>query len=127
MFDKLEIFKMAQGMATHAAARQSVLSQNIANADTPGYRAKDVAAFADIYREAPKTGSLRQTRDGHLSSSTTDSVSAQFAVEASVAPNGNSVSLEEEMVKAAETKGQHDTALAIYKSALGIMRSSIGK
>ena len=41
MFEGLEIFQLAGGVARHAASRQAVVAQNIANADTPGYRARD--------------------------------------------------------------------------------------
>jgi septal ring-binding cell division protein DamX len=40
MFDRLEIFSLASAQARHAAARQAVVAQNIANSDTPGYRAE---------------------------------------------------------------------------------------
>jgi flagellar basal-body rod protein FlgB len=44
-----------------------------------------------------------------------------------MSPNGNSVSLETEMVKAVEVKRQHDQALAIYKSSMNVLRASIGR
>ena len=50
MFEGLEIFQLAGATARHAAARQAVVAQNIANADTPGYRARDVADFAETWR-----------------------------------------------------------------------------
>ncbi|MFU8836651.1 MAG: flagellar basal body rod protein FlgB, partial [Roseovarius sp.] len=62
MFDRLEIFRMAQAMAVHAAARQSVAAGNVAHADTPGYRARDAAPFAAVYDAAPND--LRATRPG---------------------------------------------------------------
>ena len=46
---------------------------------------------------------------------------------AATSPNGNSVSLEDEMVKGADIKRQHDLALTIYKTSLGLLRSSIGR
>ena len=42
-------------------------------------------------------------------------------------PNGNGVSLEEQMLHAVDVKRQHDRALAIYKFSLGVLRSSIGQ
>ena len=42
-------------------------------------------------------------------------------------PNGNSVSLETEMVDAVAAKRQSDRALAIYRSGLTILRASIGR
>lgn len=126
MFDKLEILNMAQGMATHAAARQSVLARNIANADTPDYRARDLPSFKQTYEQGqPFTG--RATRDGHIADGSNAAALHAHEVEELRDPNGNSVSLETEMMKAVETKRQHDLALTIYKTSLGILRSSIGR
>lgn len=128
MFDKLEILKMAQGMATHAAARQSVLARNIANADTPGYRASDVVPFAETYRQTVGDFAPRVTRAGHISAGPgPDDAIAQNAVRLESAPNGNAVSLESEMMKAAETRAQHDMAISIYKATLGVLRTSLGR
>ena len=50
MFNNLEILGLAQARARHAAARQAQVATNIANADTPGYRARDVASFDQVFR-----------------------------------------------------------------------------
>ncbi|MGH1369701.1 MAG: FlgB family protein [Maritimibacter sp.] len=126
MYEKLEIFRMAQGLATHAAARQSAIAQNIANADTPDYRARDLAPFAESY--SAQGAGLKATRAAHLLSGESSAVS--FATQATyrkdaASPNGNNVSLESEMLTSAEVKSHHDRALAVYKSALNLMRSSI--
>ncbi|WBL33275.1 FlgB family protein [Sinirhodobacter sp. HNIBRBA609] len=125
MFDRLEIMQMAQSMARHAALRQTAVTQNIANADTPGYRARDAASFAQTY-EADDAMALRQSRAGHLGAEV--SASAKLLVQdGTPSPNGNSVSLEEEMVRAVDIRREHDLALSIYKSSLGILRSSLGR
>ncbi|MCV2881799.1 FlgB family protein [Actibacterium sp. XHP0104] len=128
MFDKLEILNMAHGMATHAASRQSVLARNIANADTPGYRARDISSFADSYTQAGDF-TPRQTRAGHMAATGPGGPDlAEHIVRGqSTSPNGNGVSLEVEMTKAAETRVQHDMALGVYKTTLGILRASLGK
>ena len=129
MFDKLEIFRMAQGLAQHAGARQSTIAQNVANADTPGYRARDIASFGETY-STQSGDAMRATRPGHLSSHQSghqvgDAKSVYRPGAAS--PNGNNVSLESEMMAAAEVKRDHDMALTIYKTSLGIMRTSLGR
>ena len=43
------------------------------------------------------------------------------------APNGNTVSLETEMVRATEVRHQHEMALSVYQSALGVLRTSLGR
>ncbi|ARE40398.1 Flagellar basal-body rod protein FlgB [Rhodovulum sp. P5] len=128
MFKELEILRMAHGLAEHAGHRQTVIARNVANADTPGFRAKDIDGFSEFYSKSDEGLSLRTTRANHFSAG--DSLGQNielFDSEGDVDPNGNSVSLESEMVKAAETKRQHDMALAVYHSSMGILRTSLGR
>ncbi|MDP1669196.1 FlgB family protein [Phaeovulum sp.] len=127
MFEKLVILEVARAMASHAALRQNAVSQNIANADTPGYAARDVAPFAEVYAAA-SGGTMRATRSAHLpGGSAAAAMISPRREPGTMSPNGNSVSLEDEMVKAVEVKRQHDLALAIYKTSLGVLRSSLGR
>ncbi|MEX3316335.1 FlgB family protein [Sulfitobacter sp. PS-8MA] len=126
MFEKLEIFRMATAMATHAGQRQAIAAQNVANADTPGYQARDLPEFRSVFRPTEASGLPRATRAGHLHGSRSGAaIAASFATRDGAAPNGNSVSLETEMLKSVDAKRQHDRALAIYKSGLNILRSTI--
>lgn len=129
MFDKPAVIGMAEAMARHAARRQNAIAENIANADTPGYRARDMASFAESYRVTWPDEAMRATRSGHL-----DAAGAPYTPgisersnPGSTSPNGNTVSLEEEMVFAAAVKRDHDLALAIYQNAMGILRTSLGR
>lgn len=126
MFDQLEVFRTAHSMAVHAGARHALAARNIANADTPGYRARDIPPFHEV--AAGTTGSLRTTRPGHIGADP-GAARAQPAERAGALsdPNGNSVSLELEMLTAVEARRQHDRALAIYRNALSLMRLSLGR
>ncbi len=126
MFKNLEIFQMAGAMARHAETRQTMIAQNVANADTPGYKARDIASFAETYR-TQDASTMRSTRAGHLTGSSQPNDTRIIAGAGSESPNGNNVSLETEMVKAASVRQEHDQALAIYQASLGILRSSLGR
>lgn len=126
MFEKLSLFQTASGMARHAVTRQETIAKNIANADTPGYRAKDVVSFADTYQAEPQTA-LRATRAGHLNAAEAAGLYQLHDAPGESSPNGNTVSLETEMMKATEVRHQHDLALSVYKSSLNILRSSLGR
>ncbi|MCB2115624.1 MAG: FlgB family protein [Rhodobacteraceae bacterium] len=128
MFEKPEVLTIASSLAAHAGARQAAIAENVANADTPGYRAQDLPDFSKIYR-SNDGDPLRATRTGHLSALAGDSVFAasERAGTGAMSPNGNSVSLEAEMVKAAEVKREHDLALAVYGKSLAILRASLGR
>ncbi|MDQ7069365.1 MAG: FlgB family protein [Rhodobacterales bacterium] len=128
MSEKIEIFRMASALMKHSATRQNVLAQNIANSDTPGYQARDLGAFRDLYQSDGSDTGLRATRARHLNGSSSMFQSAVAVVDGNVAnPNGNTVSLEEEMMKAVDAQRQHQRAVTIYKSSLGILRSVIGR
>lgn len=124
------ILQMAQDLAAHATSRQSVIARNVANADTPGYKARDTNTFAESYREnATMRVSNRPVRSGHIALGQTIGAggifeSAAFGVES---PNGNTVSLEDQMVRAADVKHQHDLALGIYAKSMNILRAGMGR
>jgi len=127
MFDNLDVFKMSAAMAQHAGRRQAVVAQNVANADTPGYVARDLPAFQDIYAPANDMRQQRATRAGHMHGAAPGQNAPIIRAGADGAPNGNQVSLETEMLHSVEAKRHHDRAVSIYKSSLGILRSTLRK
>lgn len=124
MFEKLELTRMAQALASHSGARMGVVAQNMANADTPGYRARDLPAFADIYAQG---GALRATRPGHLDAARGLQAAEARPVPGASTPDGNSVTLEGEMMRAAMIRQDHDMAIAIYRSTSDIIRTALGR
>lgn len=126
MFKSLDVLQTAMQMARHAGARQAVSAANLANADTPGYRARSLGSFAESY-SAQGAADLRQTRAGHLGGTADQAAARVGFADAEPAPNGNSVSIEEEMLNAVEIQREHDRALAIYKHSLDVLRLSIGR
>jgi flagellar basal-body rod protein FlgB len=127
MFERLETLRMAAQSAVHAAGRQAVIARNVANADTPGYRAGDLQPFARTYQSMAGLD-LRTTRPGHIVGGQPGH-GAAFVQDrrAEPSPNGNTVSLETELVRGASAKRQHDTSLAIYRTSLDMLRSSLGR
>lgn len=125
MFEKLELTRMAQALAAQSGARMAVIAENVANADTPGYKARDLPAFAEVYEEAGQD--MRATRPGHLVAASPAAMPVPDIVRGHDAPNGNSVSLEAEMVKSVEARQSHDMALAIYRATSDVVRASLGR
>ncbi|MEY8828745.1 FlgB family protein [Sedimentitalea sp. XS_ASV28] len=126
MFQELNVFKAAHAMARHAGERQALVAQNIANADTPGYKARDMQSFAQVF-DGDAAGGMRASRAGHLNAPDGAGGRPGFESESPTDPNGNSVSVELELMKGVEIKREHDRALAIYKSALSVLRTSLGR
>ena len=122
MFGKLEVLQTAQAMARHSAARQTLISENIAQADTPGFRARDLVPFDAIYDD--RAGEMRATRDRHFGA---EDLNRPVDRPGELSPNGNTVSLEIEMVEAAEVQSAHSRAVTIYSKGLELIRASLGR
>lgn len=78
------LFEVASMQARWLAMRQAVTAENVANASTPGFRAREVAAFDEMLARASDAPDVQKNFDVN-----------SWAVR----PSGNSVSLEEEMVR----------------------------
>jgi flagellar basal-body rod protein FlgB len=128
MYEKLNMFQVAGAAARHAGARQAIVAENIANADTPGFQARDIRSFTDSFQMNAADGQ-RATRPGHIGGGTSEMQLSIFEARdaGTTSPNGNSVSLETEMFKSVETQRQHDRAMAIYKHTMTVLRTSLGR
>lgn len=126
MLEKLALLKTAGRLAEHAMDRQTVTARNVANSDTPGYRARDLPSFASVLRSDSEFA-LSQTRSSHLPAHENRAQTPAFIVDAPADPNGNTVTLESELVRATRAKREHDLALTIYQSTMNIVRSSLGR
>ena len=126
MFEKLDLTRMAQSLAANAGARLGVIARNVANADTPGYKARDLPDFGQTY--AAQDGlAMRATRARHFGAPDNQAPVDTIFAGGSASPNGNNVSLEMEMVKSVEARQSHDMALAIYRATSDVIRASLGR
>ncbi|MCK0120415.1 FlgB family protein [Loktanella sp. F6476L] len=127
MYQNLDLFQTSGAMARHAGSRQAVVAQNIANADTPGFRALQVPSFSEAVKNSG-VGAMKMTRSNHLHGDTKAAVVARVIESAAEpAPNGNSVSIEDEMLHSVEVTREHSRALAIYRHGLTVIRATLGR
>lgn len=126
MFEKLSITRMAQTLAAQSAARLGLIARNVAQADTPGYKAVDLPSFADSYQEA-QPDAMRHTRPGHLTARSQMMEPVETPSGGQMSPDGNTVSIEQEMVKSVDIRQQHDMALTVYRNTSDIIRASLGR
>jgi len=122
MYESLDLFRASSALARHAGQRQAMAAVNVANADTPGYRAQTLPPFSDTFDGQD----LRETRPGHLGSSGTSSA-RQIEEPGEASPNGNTVSIESEMFASAEAARDHGRALAVWRHAITVLRTSLGR
>ena len=107
--------------------RQRVLSENVANADTPSFRPRDLAPMKP---DQSTTGALTlaRTNSSHLAlggGSTQFASARQNHLE--VRPAGNAVDLEDEMMKVAANQMDYQAATTLYSRSLGLLKTAIGK
>ncbi len=107
--------------------RQAVLAQNVAHADTPGYRPRDVIGFRQHL--AGQLGpALARTQPGHLGPSRPGQAGSQpDRAVAEATPDGNAVSLDREAMRIAETDTAHALAMAVHRSFTGMFRLTLGR
>lgn len=132
MLQNLNVIKLAGELAQHASSRQATVARNIANIDTPGFKAKDTLNFdehvARLGSLRSNSDSLRTSRDGHVARSP-QAAYFETVTDRSIEqkPNGNTVSIENETLKSIEAERAHSRALAIYQSTMTILKTSIGR
>lgn len=131
-FNKFTLFGLVKGRMGWLAKRQEVLAQNIANADTPNYKPKDLKAFNfhDMVKRKEMQLNLVTTSPMHISGARQNTSS--FAVQENrtpyeTSPNGNAVVLEEQMAKVGETQMQLQLTNELYRKHIGMIKIAIGK
>ena len=127
----LKLFQMATKRMDWLSKRQQVLSQNIANSDTPGYGPKDLKKlnFQELMRPRQSHAPMRKTSAMHIEASHKPPKyrhnSEKNAYE--TAPAGNAVILEEQLTKVAETQSNHRLASNIYAKHVAMLKIALGK
>lgn len=119
------LFGLASRQANWLAARQTTISGNIANANTPGYRAKDVEPFADVLDKTKLA--MAATDNGHIGfdASRPESMKVKKADTWDTVHSRNSVSLEQELIKAGEVDRQHSLNTSIVKAFHRMLMSTV--
>jgi len=130
--DNFKLVSMLRERLDWLGERQRLLSQNIANANTPGYRARDLAeqTFADRLA-ARRTAGIRMvmTDPAHRLGTPPLSRHALAVDEMTQATSlsGNSVDLEGDLQKVAETNADYQTVINLYTRQLQLLKTAIGR
>jgi flagellar basal-body rod protein FlgB len=123
--DGMGLFDLAEQRLGWLDRRQGVLAQNIANANTPGYVAKDLQPFAEsLARALPD---LAVTSPMHLTGVSAVGRTDPRQRPTARAPDGNAVSMDEQLTKVADTDGAQALVTNLYHKYLGLYRMALGK
>jgi flagellar basal-body rod protein FlgB len=124
------IFSMLRTRMQWHQERQRLLSENVANADTPNFKPRDLSQPKfDRTRPGATEVTLARTSAAHIGSSAAASGKFQLdrRAEFDVRPTGNAVSLEDEMLKVASNAMDYQAATALYSRSLGLIKAALGK
>jgi flagellar basal-body rod protein FlgB len=132
----IPILSMLRTRLQWAQERQRVLAENVANADTPNYRARDLAPLKFAAPTQTQTAAaplttvaLVRTEDGHIAG--IGQGDTPFRTKSGdnyeVRPSGNAVNLEQEMMKVAANQMDYQAVTAVYTRSLSLLKTALGK
>lgn len=121
--DDIPLFGQLRGRLDWLAQRQRLTAENVANADTPGYAARDLSAPPANFADALSRVELVRSSGAHMS--VPDSA-GRFEVitrpDSETTLDGNSVVVEEQMLRMAESRMAYDAAIGLYQKSLNMLR-----
>jgi flagellar basal-body rod protein FlgB len=132
--ENISLFQAMNAKMSYLAERQKVISQNVANADTPGYMSQDLRKvdFSKLVANISKDKmhvAMEESNPAHMAAPD-QSPNPKMATSKSpyeVKPDGNSVVLEEQMVKSSDVQMNYTLMLNLYRDAADMIKTSIGK
>jgi flagellar basal-body rod protein FlgB len=122
---------LAEKMKWHQT-RQGLLAENVANAETPGFRGRDLKAFG--FEEH-----MRNLSSATLSSTTTSPMHIEIGSSDAggfgqrqlnnfeITPEGNGITLEDEMMKVATNQMDYQTVTTLYTRSMRLIRTALGR
>ena len=124
----INVLDTLRTMLGYHNARQRTIAENVANANTPGFTPSDVSQsqFERVLAGQAQSGSGLRTTDPRHYGAQGGGMSSGFRPEATpdseTTANGNSVVIEEQMVRANENRMRYETALSLYQKSLNLIR-----
>ena len=130
--DNIPLFDAIRGRLGWLEERQRVIAQNVANADTPGFAARDLRApddFAHAMMQQSQGVGMMRTSTAHMAVQPQRAVNyaSMTAPDSETTLDGNSVVVEEQMLRMAESRMAHDAAIGFYQKSLNMLRMAARK
>ncbi len=130
----MPILSMLRTRMEWSQARQKVLAENVANADTPGFELSDLVPpkFKEPNQlAAPQLSNVALVRTGPLHLAGFAGARSDFRStnegNFDVQPTGNAVNLEDQMMKVAGNQADYEIATALYTRSLNLLKTALGK
>lgn len=131
-FSEIPLVSMINARLSWLGQRQQVLADNVANAETPGYQPKDLRPLEFRNVLAAERGGATQlatTHPVHLpgSAASRGFELAQAGDAEVVDATGNSVLLEDELVKVSKTASDYQLTTGLYRKTMSMVRTALGR
>ena len=124
---RLGFFDLAQKRLGWLDQRQQVLARNIANADTPGWRGRDLRPFADVLADASGAAPVRSS-GRHMAGLLDPARNATVASPGPTRmPDGNDVSVDDQLTRVANTETQQAMVTNLMKKYISLFRMALGR
>jgi flagellar basal-body rod protein FlgB len=130
-FADLPLVGMLKTRMRWLEARQKILSENIANSETPGFRQRDLKRldFKALLAGGDRVGSVAPLRTNPMHIAFSGADEGRFGADREATfettPDGNSVVLEDEMMKVAETQQDYQLATMLYGKSLSLLKLAV--
>jgi flagellar basal-body rod protein FlgB len=121
---QVDLFALAEKRLGWTEQRQALLAQNVANVDTPGYKTRDIKSFDLIMSGASLTPTLTSPLHMTAAGGAVAGVSSAISERA---PDGNSVALDKELAKVADTESTHELVTELYQKYQSMFRTALGR
>lgn len=127
----LQLFQLVGQRMDWLSQRRDVLAENIANADTPGFRPVDLMPFEQhLARTGHGRLGMTLTSAAHIPEPTINRGSAtegRMGDLYEIAPDGNAVNLEQQLMRVAQVQMDHQLASSVYSKHLNMIRTALGR
>lgn len=128
-FSDSGILRLMSEKMSYLGQKQTVLAQNVANANTPGYKAREISAFTFETAMKEAGGGMKVTDTKHIVPASMAGANAgtQKMRSFETVPSGNSVDLEQQMMEVSKTTVDYQATASIYQKFMTLMRVALGK
>ncbi len=129
LFGDIPLVGMLKQRMNWHEARQNVLAQNVANADTPNYRARDLKepVFSQMVKGAAGGVQMAATNPRHIGANGASGSEPERAKSYEITPQGNAVVLEEEVMRVSQNVSDYQMVSQLYSRGLGMLKTAISR
>ncbi|HWE72877.1 MAG TPA: flagellar basal body rod protein FlgB [Stellaceae bacterium] len=129
---QIPLFSALSKRMSWLTARQTVLAENVANANTPGYVAKDLKDldFKSLIGNGRTNGNgplqLAATEPGHFAPVQSNAPAPVVRAASGSSLDGNGVSIEEQMMKVSTNAADYSLITTLYKQNISMIKTALG-